>query len=53
MWMAAVASIIISWTFSYLPEQVNVNTTEFHLFGEHDNEVVALVSIISWTIFLP
>lgn len=37
MWMAAV-SVIISWTFSYLPEQVNVNSTEFHLFGELDNQ---------------
>lgn len=38
MWMAAVLGIISSGTFSYLPEQVDVNTTEFRLAGELDNQ---------------
>lgn len=38
MWISAALSIIISWTFGCLSEQVNVNTTEFHLFGELGNQ---------------
>lgn len=38
MWIAAALSIIISWTFGCFSEQVNVNTTEFHLFGELGNQ---------------